>query len=136
MSVNLSRLTAIRHALPLWAWHFYYIIILSCQLLELLFDNSNCEGVIMFKVHIYSLRMLLLHLQALQLRLCTSILDSGLVPNLHLPTFPVLRPTTNLALTSDQIGRWWRTIFWPAPASEHHLFFKQKTDYIFLNLYY
>ena len=80
----------------MWTWHFCYIIIrvvtgvnaswhvcLSCQLLELLFDNSNCEGIIMFKVHIYSLRILLLHLHAFQLRLCTSILDSKLVLNLH-----------------------------------------------------
>ena len=69
----------LRRVLPLWAWHFYYIIIhvvtgvnaswhvcLSCQLLELLFDNSNCECIITFKVDIYSLRVLLLHLHVLQ----------------------------------------------------------------------
>ena len=57
------------------------MFVIGCQLLELLFDNLTCKGIIVFKVNIYSLRMLLLHLHALQLRLCTSILDSELVLN-------------------------------------------------------
>ena len=58
----------LRHALSLLVKHFCQIIIsvatsvnaswhvcLTCQLLELLCDNSNCKGIIIIKANIYSL---------------------------------------------------------------------------------
>ena len=60
-------------------------VCLTCPLLELLCDNSNCKGVITIKVNIYSLWTWLLHLHAL--RLWLSLADLGGVRPVRAPPF-------------------------------------------------
>ena len=57
-------------------------VYLTCQLLELLCDNSNCKGIIMIKVNIYSVWTWLLHMHELEPQLCTNVLSLGFVRNL------------------------------------------------------
>ena len=81
------------------SWH----VKLTCQLLKLLCDNSNCKGIITIKVNIYILWTWLLHFHALELQLYTSVLDSGVVSN--------LLEIVNHNRHQSQRGRWQLIIY-------------------------